>query len=263
MEFAETCALMFCICSFGTLIYSHESPLKHWSLSSAGKSFLMGTAVALTTFLIIHSPFGRRTGAHFNPAITITYFYLDRVHHWDTLHYILSQFAGGLTGVLLAYEVFGSSLSSAPVSFVITTPGYFGSLMAFAAEFLLSGLMMGAVLFATNWRPLAKFSPIVIAGVTVFYYVLCPSISGFSVNPARSFASAFFARVWYGIWVYFVAPCAGMLAAANLYLRLRGPEQVYCAKIYHDMQSVCPFNCQFYKLPPMQKQERTIVHKRS
>jgi hypothetical protein len=73
MEAAELGVLMFCICLFGTL-YSSASPLDPLGLSRIDKAFLMGFAVATTPFLIIRSPFGRRTGAHFNPAITLTYF---------------------------------------------------------------------------------------------------------------------------------------------------------------------------------------------
>ncbi len=208
----------------------------------------MGSAVAVTTWSIIHSPFGRRTGAHFNPAITLTYFYLNRVHRWDALFYIIFQFVGGITGVLMAHELLGHRLSTPPVCYVITIPGGYGTIVAFIAEFVLSGLLMGIVLCATNRWPLAKFSPIMVTGITVLYYVLCPSLSGYSVNPARSFSSAFFARIWQGICVYFAAPCMGMLAAAMTYLRKRGPEKVYCAKIFHDLHSVCPFNCHFDQL---------------
>src|SRR5215469_9807139 len=250
MEAVELATLMFFICSFGTLIYSNDSPLNDWALSNVAKSFLMGIAVAATTLLIIRSPFGRRTGAHFNPAITLTYFYLGRVHRWDTLCYIAFQFAGALLGVSIAHEVFGPQLSAPPVCYVITTPGGYGQVIAFAAELVLSGLLMGIVLFATNHWSLVKFSPIAVAVITVSYYVLCPSLSGFSVNPARSLSSAFFAWVWQGIWVYFAAPCIGMLTAATIYLRNAGPEKIYCAKIFHDLRSTCPFNCHFDQLYP-------------
>jgi aquaporin Z len=248
MEAAELATLMFFICLFETLIYSGESPLRHWELSNVAESFLMGSAVAVTTWLIIQSPLGRRTGAHFNPAITLTYFYLNRVHRWDTFFYIVFQFVGSIIGVLIAHEFLGHRLATPPVSYVITTPGSSGTIVAFVAEFVLSGLLMGIVLFATNMWPLAKFSPIMVAGITVLYYVLCPSLSGYSVNPARSFSSAFFAGIWHGIWIYFAAPCTGMLAAAVTYLHWRGSEKVYCAKIFHDLHSVCPFNCHFDQL---------------
>jgi aquaporin Z len=248
MEAAELGMLMFSICLFGTLLYSRVSPLEPLALSRTPKGFLMGIAVASTTFLIIRSPFGRRSGAHFNPAITLTYFYLGRVHRWDTLFYFASHFAGALAGVFVAHEILGRRLAAPPVSYVITIPGEHGSFIAFVAEFVLSGLFMAVVLFATNRRFLTRFSPIIVSLLIVFYYGLCPSLSGFSVNPARSFSSAVFAWIWQGIWVYFAAPCLGMLAAAILYIRSMGLERVYCAKVFHDLRSPCPFNCRFDEL---------------
>jgi aquaporin Z len=248
MEAAEIGVLMFCICLFGALIYGRASPLEPLALSSTVKSFLMGIAIAISTFLIIRSPFGRRTGAHFNPAISLAYFYLGRIHRWDTLYYVASQFTGALAGVFVAHQVLGQHLSSPPVYFVITIPGEYGNSVAFLAEFALSGLLMGVVLFTTNRRRLVGFSPVMVALVTVFYYGLCSSLSGFSVNPARSFSSAIFAWIWRGIWVYFAAPVLGMLAAAHLYIRIEGRQNVYCAKVFHDLKSICPFHCNFRRL---------------
>jgi aquaporin Z len=248
MEATELCVLMFCICLFGTLIYSSASPLMQLALSRTVRAFIMGIAIATTSFLIIRSPFGRRTGAHFNPAISLAYFYLGRIHRWDTLYYVVSQFAGALVGVFVAHQILGERLSAAPVCYVITIPGHYGSSIAFVAEFVLSGLLMGVVLFATNHRRLAMFSPVIVAVVTVFYYGLCSSLSGFSVNPARSFSSAFFAWIWQSIWIYFIAPCLGMLTAASIYVRSEGRQSVYCAKVFHDLQSTCPFPCNFDRL---------------
>jgi aquaporin Z len=250
MEATELCVLMFCICFFGTLIYSNASPLKPLALSRTVQAFLMGIAIATTTFLIIRSPFGRRTGAHFNPAISIAYFYLGRIHRWDTFYYVASQFTGALAGVFVARQILGERLSATPVCYVITIPGDYGSSIAFVAEFLLSGLLMGVVLFATNHRRLTMFSPVIVSVITVFYYGLCSSLSGFSVNPARSFSSAIFAWIWQGIWIYFVAPCLGMLTAASIYARSEGRQRVYCAKVFHDLQSTCPFPCNFDRLYP-------------
>ena len=195
MEAAEVAALMFCTCLCGALLYSRESPLRSLSLSSTGSSVLMGVGVAVATFLIIRSPFGRRSGAHVNPAITLAYLWLGRVHRWDAICYVLAQFAGGLAGVFLAYQLLGHHLSAPPVRYVVTLPGNYGNAIAFLAEFLLSALLMGVVLFATNHRRLAQFSPLFVALIIIGGYVLGPSISGFSVNPARSFSSAFFAWI--------------------------------------------------------------------
>jgi aquaporin Z len=248
MEAAELALLMLCICLSGALIYSAQSPLRASSLSPIAESALMGTAVALATYLIICSPLGRRSGAHLNPAITLAYFWLGRIHRWDALTYIVAQFAGGLGGVFLARQLLGHHLSAPPVRYVVTLPGSYGTVIAFLAEFLLCAVVMGVVLFASNHPRLARFSPVFVAVLTVSYYVLCPSISGFSVNPARSFSSAFFAWIWQGIWIYFAAPSLGMIAAAAIYVRSFGPSRVYCAKVFHDLRTPCPFPCRFHQL---------------
>nr|WP_255550835.1 aquaporin [Granulicella sp. dw_53] len=246
MEAVELCVLMVSICLSGTLIYSDVLPLS--TLSDLGKALLMGTAVGGTTVLIIRSPFGRRTGAHFNPALTLTYFFLGRIHPLDTIFYILSQFVGAMVGVFTAHEVLGVHLSAPPVSYVITIPGRYGNAVAFLAEFILSGVLMWLILFTTNRVHLINSTPFFVALITVFYYGFCSSLSGFSVNPARSFSSAFFASAWEGIWIYFLAPSSGMLTAALIYVRVKGKRQIYCAKVLHDMSSPCPFRCEFMHL---------------
>jgi aquaporin Z len=80
MEGTELGSLMLSTCIVGTLLYSSDSPLNALELSPAFKSVLMGTAIAAMTFLIIRSPFGRRSGAHFNPAVTVAFLWLRRVH---------------------------------------------------------------------------------------------------------------------------------------------------------------------------------------
>ena len=248
MEAAELAVLMLCICGAGTLFYSRNSPVTNAGLSWVARSALMGITVAGATFMIIRSPFGRRTGAHFNPALTVAYLSLRRIHHWDALGYIVAQFSGGAVGVFLAHQLLGTNLSAFPVRYVITLPGHNGSLFAFLAELLTSFVLMEVVLIASNHSRLAKYSPLFVASVTVFYYVFSTSISGYSVNPARSFSSALFAQIWQGIWLYFVGPSLGMVAAASAYKWIAGYDRIYCAKVFHDLQSICPFNCRFHEL---------------
>jgi aquaporin Z len=248
MEGAEIGGLMLSICFFGALFYSSKSPLLDLSLSRATSSALMGAAIALTTFLIIRSPFGRRSGAHFNPAITLSFLLLGRMRRWDAMCYVAAHFVGGAVGVLIAQQCFGAQLSETSVRYLVTVPGSYGEGTAFLAELILSGLLMSVVLFASNHRLLTRLSPVFVASLTIFYYAACPSISGFSVNPARTFASAVFAWIWQGIWIYFTAPCVGMLVAAGIYVAAMGRERVYCAKVFHDVRSPCPFPCHFDRL---------------
>jgi aquaporin Z len=246
MESVELCALMFSICLSGTLIYSKTSPLS--AIPESSKSFLMGGIVASVTLLLIRSPFGRRTGAHLNPALTLTYFFLGRIHHWDTIFYILSQFAGALVGVFLALEVLGGRLSAPPVRYVITVPGSDGRGCRIPCGN--SSVRLGNGSHSIHNQPSAfrKLGSVLRSSYNLLLLWFGSSLSGFSVNPARSFSSALFASVWQGIWIYFLGPSLGMLAIALIYIRLPGKHRVYCAKVFHDMKSPCPFRCDFMQL---------------
>jgi len=248
MEGAEIGLLMLGTCVSGTLLYSRDSPLYSLALSRTVRSLLMGAGVAITALAIITSPIGRRSGAHMNPSVTATFFWLGRVHRWDAACYIAAHFAGALAGVLVAREIVGARLAAPPVQYLVTVPGTYGSPSALVAEFALSALLMGVVLYASNHFFLSRFTPIFVALLTVLYYGASSSIAGYSINPARSFASALFAWVWRGIWIYFVAPALGMVTAATIYVRIMGPNNVYCAKIFHDLHSTCPFPCRFVQL---------------
>jgi aquaporin Z len=243
MEAAEMAMLMLCICGAGSLLYGRNSAVANLGLSWFTRSAIMGAIVAGGTFTIIHSPFGRRSGAHFNPALTVAYFSLGLMHRWDAFSYVMAHFFGGIAGVFFAHQMFGANLSDFPVRYVVTLPGRNGRMIAFLAEFITSFVLMEIVLLATNHRKLARYNPVFVAIVTVFYYMMATSLSGYSVNPARSFSSALFAHIWQGIWIYFIAPGFGMFAAASVYRKVAGAERVYCAKLFHDFQSNCPFYC--------------------
>src|SRR5215469_374167 len=245
MESIELGALMLWTCIWGTLTYSDKSPLRSLGLSAVSNSTLMGTAVAVTTFIIIRSPFGRRSGAHMNPSVTLTFLWLGRIHRWDAAWYVAAQFIGAIAGVLAARQILGMRLSASSVQYMVTVPGRHGNGITFAGEFLLSGILMASILYSSNHRFLTRYTPTLVAVLTILFFVLSPSRSGFSVNPARTLSSAIFARTWEGIWIYFAAPCLGMLSAAALYIKTVGLNRVYCAKVFHDMHSVCPFRCQF------------------
>jgi aquaporin Z len=68
--------------------------------------------------------------------------------------------------------------------------------------------------------------------VATFITVEAP-ISGMSMNPARSFGPGLLGGVHDGLWIYFLAPLAGMLAAAELVVRVRGALAIHCGKLHH------------------------------
>jgi aquaporin Z len=202
---------------------------------------LMGLAMGLTAVTLIKSPLGKRSGAHMNPAVTLTFYRLGKVAGRDTIGYVAAQFIGGAAGLFVLALLVRRRLES--VRFVATTPGPRGAAIAFAAELAISFLLMSVVLHVSNSPRFARFTPYV-AGLCVATFITFEApLSGMSMNPARTFASAFVGGVWQSIVVYFVAPPLGMLATAMLY---RG--RVYCAKLDHFSNARCIFRCAFGEL---------------
>lgn len=67
-------------------------------------------------------------------------------------------------------------------------------------------------------------------------------LSGMSMNPARTFASALYASYWHALWIYFIAPTFGMLLAAEVFLYVRGGIGPFCAKLHHANNRRCIFH---------------------
>lgn len=237
---------MISACAFGVLLFYPKSPLI--SLNFTLRNVLMGAFMGATAIGIFLSPWGKRSGAHINPSVTLTFLRLGKIKPWDALFYILAQFAGGTFGVLLSWLFLGELLADSAVNFVVTVPGKEGVSIAFLAEIVISFFMMMMVLVTSNSLKFSRFTPF-FAGILVAIYISFEApISGMSMNPARSFSSAIVANVWNDWWIYFVAPPIAMLLAAEVYVRVKGLREVYCAKFYHYGAARCIFNCRFDEL---------------
>jgi aquaporin Z len=210
----------------------------------------MGVAMGLTAAALIYSPWGRRSGAHFNPATTLTFWRLGKIAPADAALYALGQSAGGILGVLLAAALVGPPLGAPDVLYVATLPGAAGPAGAFVAEVAITFVLMSVVLRASNTARLARFTGLFAGALVATYITLEAPLSGMSMNPARSLASALPAGAWPPLWIYFTAPPLGMLLAAELYLRRRGAAAVFCAKLHHDTTQRCIFRCRYAELAP-------------
>ncbi len=226
---------------FTALLEYPGSPIHKIIPNDFARLALNGLAMGLTAIGIIYSPWGARSGAHMNPAVTWTFFRLSKVKPWDALFYPIFQTLGGVVGVLLVKLVLGKIFTDTPVSYVITVPGRAGVGIAFIAETVIACGMMLMVLFMTNAPRLARFTGL-FGGALVFLYITFEApLSGMSINPARTVASAWPSGVWTAGWIYFVAPIGGMLLAVEIYRAMKKGAQVACAKWNHDPRQRCIF----------------------
>jgi len=200
---------------------------------------IIGLAMGATAVALIYSPWGKRSGAHMNPCVTLAFFSLGRIGARDAACYMIAQCAGGLAGVLAAWRLMGSRFAQAPVSYIVTVPGAPGTLAALLAEAGISLLLMLAILQVSNSRRWSQYSGLV-AGVLIACYVTFESpLSGMSMNPARTLASALPAGIYTGLWIYFAAPGLGMWAAARIFNALTpwADRLHHSAKIVHTAEN--------------------------
>lgn len=125
-------------------------------------------------------------------------------------------------------------------------PGLYGTIGALIGEFVISFGIMTTVLIASNSRRFEKWTGIYAGGLIALYISLEAPLSGMSMNPARTLGSALPAGIYTGLWVYFVAPLAGMLAAGELFVRTRGASAIKCAKLAHRGARTCIFRCNYH-----------------
>lgn len=222
-----------------TIIYSPAFPFLMIIDNDFIQGLLMGISMGLTAIAIIYSPWGKRSGAHINPAVTITFFRLKKITPLDTLGYIIAQFIGGVSGVLLVEFILRDSFTSPPINYVVTVPGKWGIAAAFLAEFMLSLGLMLMVLFVSNTHSLSKYTGLFSVILVASFITFEAPISGMSINPARTFASGFPAQIWDSFWIYYFAPPLAMLFAAEIYLRYPRKPKVICCKLCPNSEQPC------------------------
>jgi aquaporin Z len=201
----------------------------------------MGIAMGATAVGIIYSPWGKQSGAHINPSTTLTFFRLGKVATWDAVFYVIFQFVGGAAGALLAASALSACVSHPAVNYVVTQPGIAGAGAAFFAEFVIAFILMSVILRVSNHPRMHKLTGLCAGLLVAAYITIEAPISGMSMNPARTFASAVPARYWNAWWIYFTAPLIGMLSAAEVFVRTRGAGAVGCAKLHHENGQRCIF----------------------
>jgi aquaporin Z len=178
---------------------------------------LMGAYIAL----VVHF-FGEKSGAHINPATTWAFFRLDKISFADSAFYTLAQFAGAVAAAFALKFVLGEWFAHRSVDFGITKPKPpHDAVGAFVAEFVISFVLMFVVLVVVSSKRLEKYAAPTSGVLIALYLIFELPFSGMSLNPARSFAAALAGNKWEHLWIYFVAPVAAMLLAAEIFKRAK------------------------------------------
>ena len=207
---------------------------------AGGKVGNVGVAMAFGLALLAMAyAVGPISGCHINPAVTLGMLVSGRISIKDTVGYWIAQCVGATiaSGIVLfiAEGAPGgglASLAGAANGFAEHSPGGYAMGAAFVAEMFLTMLLVFTVLGATDDRAPAGFAGIPIGLILTTIILGGIPVTNGSFNPARSVGPAVLVGGWalQQLWLFIVAPMAGGVIAAGLYLSTRGAGPMISAR---------------------------------
>lgn len=214
-EFIGTFALVFIGCGTRIMVGDTTNPA---GILVVHMAFAFTIAAMIYTMSYISS-------AHFNPAITLG-FALARRFPWKlVLPYWLAQLAGAIFASSMHFLLFADKASA--VHYGATIPKV-GVIQALVIEIILTFfLMYVSMASATDKRFKRADSGLTVGFVILISGLFANSLSGASMNPARSLAPALFsgAHSLMYVWIYILGPVVGAALAAIIYEAIRGNQK--------------------------------------
>jgi aquaporin Z len=212
----------------------------------AGGSTMAGVVATALAFglvlLALVYAIGPISGCHVNPAVTLGFLASGRMGVGEAIGYWIAQFAGGLGGALGLWGVLSGAHGYDRKVTGLGADGWGAHSIvglngggAFAAEAILTFLFVLVVLSATSHVATASFAGLAIGlALTVVHLIGIP-LTGTSVNPARSLGPALVVGgdALDQVWLFIVAPLAGGLLAALVWLGLIAapPEEAAAGQV--------------------------------
>jgi aquaporin Z len=228
-ELIGTAILLMVGLSLVILMFGSGSPLTEWIPNIKLRQAMTGFLFGGTGALIAISPLGKESGAHINPAVTMSFWLFQKIDSRKALIYVVAQLIGAVIGTLplLLWGELGQS-----ISYGATTPGagyttqnaLLGEVITTFTMVLLLGIFLG-------FRKIRSYTPALFPFLYAIMVPLEADISGISTNPARSFGPAVVSGQWDAWWIYWVGPLAGALLACIINSRLA--KRITSAKLYH------------------------------
>lgn len=192
----------FAILFFGTGAAIVDS-ITGGTVSHVGISVTFGFTVMSMIYV-----FGNTSGAHFNPAVTIAFYFSGRFPGKEILPYVIAQFLGAIAGSGLLLFLFpdaatrGEAVPSRDV------------LQAFVLEGVLTFFLMLTIIHVAHGsKEQGMFAGLAIGSVVLMAALFAGPICGASMNPARSLAPALMSGNLQSIWIYLTAPVLGAVGA--------------------------------------------------
>ena len=181
------------------------------TLASGAGSLGVALAFGLSVAVMI-AAVGALSFAHFNPAVSVGFWFMRWITFIDLLLYWSAEIFGGIAALLVLRFSLGAERLE-PVSYGATTLASDVSILqGFVTEVVLTFFLMFVI--ATCVIQKQALAGIYIGGTVTLGALAGGALTGASMNPARSFAPALFGGMWSHHWLYWLAPIMGASVAA-------------------------------------------------
>jgi len=211
----------------GTLMLVFMGTFAVSTISTGPKELSVGLAFAAAAIGAIYAS-GHVSGAHLNPAVTLSLATRGKFPWKEVVPYALAQIAGSVMAALLNASIIGETRGR--VTLLGATYPNRGleifevnpALAALITETVITFILVLTILSTTEKESPSGFAGVAIGLVLGINVMIAANISGGSMNPARSLGPVL-ALVSIGVsptvafeyhWIYWIAPIMGGLLAA-------------------------------------------------
>ncbi|KAF7808760.1 putative aquaporin NIP-type [Senna tora] len=188
---------------------------QHGNITFPGICLVWGFTVMFLIYTI-----GHISGAHFNPAVTVTLTILRKFPSNEVPLYIAAHVLGSILASLSLYLLFGTTEKE----FFGTVPSG-SNIQSLIFEIITTFLLLFVACGLSDKNAFGQLGGISVGLVVIVDVFIAGPVSGASMNPARTIGPAIVMGIYKGIWVYIVGPFVGALLGALTYNLIKTPEK--------------------------------------
>lgn len=219
-EFIGTAILVLLGC--GSAVAANTLISAMGMLPVAFTTLLIAVAFGLALTAVMYA-LGDVSGAHVNPAVSLSFLITKRMTGKDFAGYVIAQILGGTVGALLLAFFLGGTASLASNGYGSLSTFGISLLPALIMEIILTFVFVLVVLMVTDKAEHKSIAGVVIGGAYALVHLFGVPFTGTSVNPARSIGPALVQALSdtsaiIQVWVFILGPLVGGAIAAALYI---------------------------------------------